>query len=488
MDTLHLLPETPKKKTKIVATISDKNCSRDFISRLYQNGLNVVRINTAHQTPAISKKVIDTVRAVSSKIAIMLDTKGPEVRTTEAKEPITVKTGDTVYFAGNSKEKFFGDTINVSHTHFAEEVPVGSHILIDDGEISFVVNSRIGDKLSCVALNNGVVQSKKSVNVPNVHINLPTLTEKDKEYLEFACAEKIDFIAHSFVRNKQDLLNIKSYISNAEGCCRIISKIENQEGVDNFDEILDHSYGVMVARGDLAVEIPRERIPSIQKRLIKKAIKKRKPVIIATQMLHSMLNSPNPTRAEVSDVANAIYDEADAVMLSGETAFGKYPVEAIRVMCDIAIEVEKDLQPFSDISPITLNTEVSAYLCKSAIESASRLNAKAIVADTATGRTIRNLVGYRGYTPIYALCYNYDVVRTLALSFGVTPYYFDGKTRPVTDRALKNVIRRLASHLNFTEDEYIVILSGNYGAKLGASYIGITTIAELEHDVFIRRD
>ncbi|ERP31577.1 pyruvate kinase [Chitinivibrio alkaliphilus] len=488
MRTLDMLPETPRKKTKIVATISDKNCSTEFITELYKNGLNVVRINTAHQTPEVSKEVIDNVRKVSEKIAIMIDTKGPEVRTTAADEEIPVETGDTVYFAGRPNTPFSGDTVNVSYTHFVEEIPVGSHILIDDGELTFVVNSREGDRLSCVALNQGVVRGKKSVNVPNVHLHLPTLTEKDKQFLRFAVEEEVDFIAHSFVRNKQDLLNVKSYLAGQKNCCRIISKIENQEGVDNIDEILDHSYGIMIARGDLAVEIPRERIPSIQKKLIKKCITKRKPVIIATQMLHSMLSNPSPTRAEVSDVANAIYDEADAVMLSGETANGKYPVESIRVMCDIAVEVEKDLQPFSDIHPITLNTEVSAYLCKSAIESANRLNAKAIIADTASGRTVRNLAGYRGNTPIYALCYNDHIVRSLALSFGVTPYFFDGSTQPVTDRALKNAMKRLAYHFNFAEDDYLVILSGNYGAQVGASYIGITTTAELENDVFIRRD
>ncbi|MGM0443688.1 MAG: pyruvate kinase [Fibrobacterota bacterium] len=488
MRTLDHLPESPRKRTKIVATISDEKCSPDFILELYKNGLNVVRINTAHQTPDVSRIVIDNVRSVSEKIAIMIDTKGPEVRTTDAEKEITVTTGDTIFFAGRPGIPFSGDTIHANYTHFVEEVPVGSHILIDDGETSFVVNSKVGDRLSCVALNDGVIKGKKSVNVPNVHLNLPTLTEKDKEYLKLAVELDVDFIAHSFVRNKQDLLNVKSYITNKKKNCRIISKIENQEGVDNIDEILDHSYGIMVARGDLAVEIPRERIPSIQKKLIRKCIDKRKPVIIATQMLHSMLKSPNPTRAEVSDVANAIYDEADAVMLSGETAFGRYPIEAIRVMSDIAIEVEKDLKPFSDINPITLNTEVSAYLCKSAIESANRLEAKAIIADTDSGRTLRNLAGYRGNTHIYALCYNDEVARSLALSFGVTPFFYDGSTQPVTDKALKNAIKRITEHLNFAEDEYIVILSGNYGAQVGASYIGITTTAELENHVFIRRD
>lgn len=485
MDAIKNEVETPNKKTKIVATISDKNCSVEFLTKLYKNGLNVVRINTAHQQPEDSLKVINNVRQVSDKIAIMIDTKGPEVRTNAAHHEIDVTAGMIIYFKGKPGVDFGGDTVTVNYENFVNEIPENSMVLIDDGELQFKVVGKEDDRLICKALNNGVIKSRKSVNVPNVSLNLPALTPKDIEYIRFAAKHNVDFIAHSFVRNKDDLLAIKEILAEEKTkACRLISKIENQEGVDNITEILEYCHGIMIARGDLAVEIPRERIPAIQKRLVRQCIKRRKPVIIATQMLHSMMDNPSPTRAEVSDVANAVYDEADAIMLSGETAYGKYPVESIRTMCEIAMEVEKEFRPLSDIKPKVLNNKVSAYLCKSAVEAADRLEARAIVADTSTGRTIRNVAGFRSNIPVLALCYNPEVVRMLALSFGVEAYYLN-KKEFTTDEFVERSLATLADHFNFVDEDHFVILSSNFGSREGASYVGVSSLKDLKKRVLI---
>ncbi len=490
--------EVPRKKTKIVATVSDKGCDVQFIKDLYKNGLDVVRLNTAHQELADAKKVIDLVRQVSPRIAIMVDTKGPEVRTgvtdcvlnPEEKDPnkiqngIRVKAGDKVHFRGAPGEKFDDSEVTVSYPYFTEEVPVDSKVLVDDGELQFIVTGKDNKRLVCIALNDGVVKNKKSINVPNVQLSLPALTPKDKEFIRFAAKENLDFIAHSFVRRKDDLIAIKAILAETKSTrsCKLISKIENQEGVDNIKEILEHCHGIMVARGDLAVEIPRERIPAIQKRLVKKCIKKRKPVIVATQMLHSMMDNPSPTRAEVSDVANAVFDEADAVMLSGETANGKYPIESIKMMNDIAVEVEKELPSFLDGKITTLNTVAAAHLSKAAVDAANSLKARAIFSDTGSGRTCRNLAGFRGNIPIYGLCYNDEVVRTLTLTFGVTPYRLSANEF-TTSEYLEGEIANICEQLNYADEDIIVIISGNFGTKAGASYIGVATVADLKRKV-----
>ena len=313
-----------KKFTKIVATISDKRCDVDFIRQLYEEGMNVVRMNSAHLNREGFLKIINNVRSVSNRIALLIDTKGPEVRTTVAEnDAIELRTGETVKITGNAELVSTRECLAVSYPNFVRDLNVGDDILIDDGEIDLNVVSKEGEYLMCVVQNDGMLGSRKSVNVPGVRINLPSLTEKDRQNILFAIEQKLDFIAHSFVRSKQDLLDIQEILDEHKSPIKIISKIENQEGVDNIDEIIQHCYGVMVARGDLGIEVPQERIPGIQRKLIRKCVKAHKPVIVATQMLHSMIENPRPTRAEVNDVANAIYYRTDALMLSGETAYGK---------------------------------------------------------------------------------------------------------------------------------------------------------------------
>ena len=340
----------PTQKTKIVATISDRRGDVDFIRNLYDEGMNVIRFNTAHQTPEDTIKVVNNARKVSDRIALLLDTKGPEVRTVNCPETINLEEGDIVHVEGGPGKESSGSHIYVNYENFARDLSEGASILIDDGEVELKVLKIKGNVLECRVMNSGVVKPRKSVNVPNVRINLPSVSEKDKKYIQFAAENDLDFIAHSFVRTKEDVLAVQEILDQYNSEIKIIAKIENQEGVDNIDEILEAAYGIMVARGDLAIEIPYEKIPGIQKMLINKCIEKRKPVIIATQMLHTMINNPRPTRAEVNDIASAIYSQADAVMLSGETATGKYPIEALKTMAKVARgwkilrEIEEELE------------------------------------------------------------------------------------------------------------------------------------------------
>jgi len=463
-----------QKKTKIVATISDRHCDVPFITRLYRAGMDVVRLNTAYQSLEGSLRVIENIRKVSAKIAILVDTKGPEIRTGKIDRAIPVSSGETIMIKGDPAATGSRDCVFVNYRGFVNDVPVHSHILIDDGLLDFYVKERKGDALICQAMNDGSIEAQKSVNVPNVRFNLPSLNEKDREYIAFSIEQDIDFIAHSFVRNKEDVLAVQAILDKRRSPIKIIAKIENREGVDHIDEILDHAYGVMVARGDLAIEIPYEKIPGIQKMIIEKCISRRKPVIIATQMLHSMIANPRPTRAEVSDIASAIYGKTDAVMLSGETANGRYPVEAVVTMAKVAAEVEKSQNDVHNIPTVVLTNERSAFLTKTAVEAAIHLKARAIIADTSSGHSIRNMAGFRGRTPIFAHCYEQHIVRQLALSFGVHPQYL---TRTLDSHDFVN--KALQSHLDegtLKSKDLVIIIAGNYGDSYGASFIEISPV------------
>jgi len=466
-----------KRKTKIIATISDLNCEVEFITKLYKAGMNVVRLNTAHQSPEDTLRIIENVRKVSDKIALLLDTKGPEIRTTKAEADINVTMGDEIKLTGREKGISSSKMIYVNYDGFANEMKKNDRILIDDGQLELEVVEVKKDFLVCKALNNGVIKGKKSVNVPGVSFKLPSVTDKDREYIEFAAKNDLDFIAHSFVRNKEDVLEVQKILDKHKSNIKIIAKIENQEGVKNVDEILEHVYGIMVARGDLAIEIPYEKIPGIQKMLVNKCIESRKPVIIATQMLHSMITEPRPTRAEVSDIANAIYSKTDAIMLSGETASGKYPVEAVETMAKVAKEVEKSRNDIHDVPTVTMSTAISAYLSRSAVEASIQLNAKAIIADTTTGRTIRNMAGFRGRKPIYAMCYDKKTVRLLSLSFGIFPSYIEPQDSD--EIFIQQALKKLIKKDDLKETDIIVVLGGNFGRPHGASHIEISTVSNL---------
>jgi pyruvate kinase len=344
--------------------------------------------------------------------------------------------------------------------------------LIDDGYIALAVMEKDDEYLSCYVENDGVINARKSINIPSVHVTLPALSEKDKGFIRFAADNDLDFIAHSFVRTPEDVIAVQKILDEKNSPIKIIAKIENSQGVENLYEILDHAYGVMIARGDLAVEIPTEQIPLIQKQIVKTCVEKRKPVIVATQMLHSMIESPRPTRAEVSDVANACLDHADALMLSGETASGKYPEVAVRTMAKIAQEVESKKSSYINV-PYTHENKITAYLAKAAVKAALRMNTKAIVADSLTGTSILALSAYRGDNPIFAQVYDRRVMRQLSLSFGVFADFISMDI--TTAQPLKDAICRLMDEHCFKEEDLIIVLAGSFGVKQGASFIEIST-------------
>lgn len=465
------------KKTKIVATISDRKCDIELIRDLYEAGMNVVRLNTAHQTHDDTLKVVNNVRAISDKIALLLDTKGPEIRTTAASEEIPVAFGDIVKIKGDPEGITSRECIYVNYKGFVKDVPEGSRILIDDGEIELLVVKKTKAELTCEVANNGEISGKKSVNIPSVHVKLPTLSQKDINFIHFAIDNNLDFIAHSFVRNKKDVLAVQRILDERKSDIKIIAKIENQDGVDNIDEILDHVYGIMIARGDLAVEIPQERIPVIQKMIINKCIARRKPVITATQMLHSMIHNPRPTRAEISDVANAVYDGTDAVMLSGETAYGDYPVESVRTMAKIAQEIEYATPSIKDTPLLIVNNQISAFLANAAVRASKELNTKAIIADTNKGRTVRALAAYRGNNVIFALCYRKQVMRELSLSYGV--YTTFSKMETSMEAFLSDALNQLQKKYKLKKSDRVVILAGNFGPTHGPSFIEVSTTENL---------
>lgn len=466
------------KQTKIVASISDLRCEPDFLRELYKSGVNVMRINTAHATQEGIRKVINNIREVSNYIAILIDTKGPEIRTTAVENRIYFQTGDKVKICGNPSEMTTLDCINVTYNNIVNDLNIGNDILFDDGELAMKIVDKKDNILYAVVQNDGCLGSRKSVNVPGVHIELPALTEKDKDNIKLAIEEDIDFIAHSFVRNKEDVKAVQDILDEYGSDIKIISKIENQEGVDNIDEIIEASYGVMIARGDLGIEVPIENIPGIQRRIIRKCVIANKPVIVATQMLHTMINNPRPTRAEVTDIANAIYYRTDALMLSGETASGKYPVEAVKIMTSIAEQAEKDKLRENDIEiPLNENSSVTEFLAKNAIKATELLGVKGIITDANTGKTARNLSSYRGPNPVIALCYKEKTMRLLALSYGITPVFQHDKKE--LHEQYSTTLEMLIQNGFINMEDKIVCLGGNFGEKSGTTFLEINNVKDI---------
>ena len=414
-----------QKYTKIVATVSDKRCSVEFIKSLFDAGVNVVRMNSAHLDYEGFKKIVENTRAANKSIAIMMDTKGPEIRTTVTADgnAVVYHTDDIVTISGNPDGITTHDCICLNYPAIAPVLKPGDRLLIDDGEMEFEIVSVEKDIVTARANNDGEVGSRKSVNIPGVRIDLPAVTERDRRNIGYAVELGVDFIAHSFVRSAADVMEVQAILDTYGAETKIISKIENQEGIDNFDAILTASYGIMVARGDLGIEVAAERIPGIQAMLINKCIRKHKPVIVATQMLHTMIEHPRPTRAEISDVANAVYQRADAMMLSGETAYGKYPVEAVSIMTSVAREVESSLRSKMDVPPL-LDADITSFLAHEAVLSETKVGTKAIFTDAYRGRSARYIASFRGNNPTFAICHNRNVQRWLALSYGVAAFYY----------------------------------------------------------------
>ncbi|GAA0733797.1 pyruvate kinase [Clostridium oceanicum] len=417
------------QKTKMIFTIGPASSSEEVVSKLMEAGMNVSRHNFSHGDHPEHKERMMMIKKLREKlnkpIAIMLDTKGPEIRTGDfSKKKVELEEGSkfTVY----CDEDIVGDETKCSITYkdLYKDVVPGNKILIDDGLVELEVESIEDNKIHTVVKNSGVVSNHKGVNVPGVSISLPAVTEKDIDDLKFGCEVGVDLISASFIRKASDVLAIRKILEeNGGNDIQIISKVENQEGVENIDEIIKFSDGIMVARGDMGVEIPIEEVPIIQKRIIEKCNKAGKPVITATQMLDSMIRNPRPTRAEASDIANAIFDGTDAIMLSGESANGKYPVEAAQTMSRIAqsaeekLNYEEILKKKREDHTINVPNAISVATCSTA----SGLNATAIITATQSGHTARMVSKYRPKCPIIAVTPNEKVARKLALNWGVVP-------------------------------------------------------------------
>ena len=459
------------KKTKIICTVSDNNCEVDFLRSLYENGMDVVRLNSAHASIEGAQKVVDNVRAVSDKIAILIDTKGPEIRLTPMDNTagFVLKQGERISFMDSTEGLCSHAGLYTNCKSFVKDIPEGAHILIDDGSADLLVVEKQNDRLVCQAQNTAAIKGRKSINVPGVEIELPSLTDKDRMFINWAIDADIEFVAHSFVRSSKDLEEINEIIRSRDSHLKIISKIENQQGIDNLEEILNECYGVMIARGDLGVEIPAERIPHIQKLMIQKCRARKKPVIVATQMLHSMIDNPRPTRAEVTDVSNAIAQRADAIMLSGETAYGQYPVEAVRTMCRIAEESERYIDVSLDVNLEKVTKPIAAVLARSIVGATEEIPVKAIIFDTWTGRTGRYLAEFRPKVPIYAMCYNGFTMRELALTYDVYGYKFD--ITGTKEGFVQNSIKILLEDGKIAKGDLVGFIGGSFNDVLGATYM-----------------
>lgn len=451
------------KKTKIVCTLGPASDSKEILRALILKGMNVARLNFSHGNHEEHAKRIKRVKEVRKElgipVAIMLDTKGPEIRTGELENgKVDLITGNSVVL---TSEIISGDEkrLSISYHNLPNEVSVDSRILIDDGLIQLEVTAIEGTEIICKILNGGILGSRKSINLPGVKIELPALTEKDKEDIIFGIQQKIDFVAASFVRKPQDVLEIRKVLErNGGDKINIISKIENREGVEKIDRILMVSDGIMVARGDLGVEIPAEEVPLVQKSIIRKCNLLGKPVITATQMLDSMMRNPRPTRAEVGDVANAVFDGTDAVMLSGETAAGSYPIESVDTMCNIVVHSENSEEyarrQKPDHGELTITNAVSEGAC----QIATQLGAKAIVAATSSGHTPRMISKYRPDCMILAVTDKVTTVRRLALVWGVnciyTPEFGD------TDSMILDSIKKAVEQKYVKFGDIVIVAAG----------------------------
>lgn len=454
------------KKTKIVCTMGPNTDNREIMKALALNGMDVARFNFSHGDHAEHKHRLEILESVREELGIpiasLLDTKGPEIRTGKLKDgkKVTLKEGDLYTL---TTEEIVGDETRgyINYAGLAEDVKPGDRILIDDGLIELHVREVNGTDIVCRIENGGELGEKKGVNVPGVRVKLPALTDKDKEDIRFGVDAGFDFVAASFVRNADAIREIREILDEKGSAMQIIAKIENEEGIENIDSIIEASDGIMVARGDMGVEIPAEKVPHIQKMIIRKCNLACKVVITATQMLDSMIRNPRPTRAEVSDVANAVYEGTDAVMLSGETAMGSYPIDAVRMMSQIAEESEKYLDYMfyqrRKVSAENLRN-ISNTVCYSSVATASDLEAPVIVAPSVSGFTTRMLSKWRPKALIAGLSPSMTVVRQMQLYWGVKPFH--AKRAESTDALLFASVELLKEKGIVKEGEIVVATAG----------------------------
>ena len=468
------------KKTKVICTVGPASSSEEVLTQMVKAGMNVMRLNFSHGDHAGHLEKINTLRKINeslnTNVAILLDTKGPEIRTGDFENGIAeLQKGQKVTIV---QEDILGnsDRFSISYKQLYRDVAVGGNILIDDGQIALVVEKIEGKDIICTCLNEGIVKDKKGINVPGIKLGFDYLSQKDIDDIAFGCENKVDFIAASFVRRAQDVLDVKKVlVENNQPDIKVIAKIENQEGVDNMDEILEVVDGIMVARGDLGVEIPADLVPVIQKKLIKKCNAMGKVVIAATQMLESMQKNPRPTRAEVSDVANAIHDGTDAIMLSGESASGKYPVESVQMMAQIARTTEANID-YGHLHRRALRTapaDKSEAICLSVAELAMQFDVKAIIAFTQSGFTAEKMSRYRPECLLIAATPDKDTINKLALNWGVIPAICSSMK---TSEALINLSQIIAKEHGVKAGESIIVTGGTPGVSGTTNFLHLIEV------------
>ena len=468
------------KKTKVICTVGPASSSEEVLTQMVKAGMNVMRLNFSHGDHAGHLEKINTLRKINeslnTNVAILLDTKGPEIRTGDFENGIAeLQKGQKVTIV---QEDILGnsDRFSISYKQLYRDVAVGGNILIDDGQIALVVEKIEGKDIICTCLNEGIVKDKKGINVPGIKLGFDYLSQKDIDDIAFGCETKVDFIAASFVRRAQDVLDVKKVlVENNQPDIKVIAKIENQEGVDNMDEILEVVDGIMVARGDLGVEIPADLVPVIQKKLIKKCNAMGKVVITATQMLESMQKNPRPTRAEVSDVANAIHDGTDAIMLSGESASGKYPVESVQMMAQIARTTEANID-YGHLHRRALRTapaDKSEAICLSVAELAMQFDVKAIIAFTQSGFTAEKMSRYRPECLLIAATPDKDTINKLALNWGVIPAICSSMK---TSEALINLSQIIAKEHGVKAGESIIVTGGTPGVSGTTNFLHLIEV------------
>jgi pyruvate kinase len=440
-----------KSKTKIVATIGPSSWDGDILSKMAQNGMSIARVNASFANPEEITKVANQIRAISPRVALMIDTQGAKIRIININKETTVK--ERAKLSSNNHP----DVIQVSYKTLANDIKVGDKILIDDGNVELLARNINNDVVECDVVQEGILKPNKTVTIPSLNLNLPILTENDKIAIENAIKNKYDFLSLSFVRNKEDIRNVRDIIKDSN--MKIISKIENKEGVDNFDEILSETDGIMIARGDLAVETPYEKVPILQKQFIYKCRNAGKPVIVATQMLESMRESLKPTRAEVSDVSNAVMDGTDAIMLSAETATGKNPVASVITMNTVAKETEKFMQTTKIYGHTNASEEVDE-ICRNTCDISESISLKGIVVISKTGKTVASISRHRPNIPIWSISDSIERIRQDNIFFGVNTYFIKEFSKD-RDSLINDVVDIVYSHGDLELNDKIAIISGS---------------------------
>jgi pyruvate kinase len=452
------------KSTKVIATIGPSTSSYDMLKKLYNEGMNIVRFNFSHGSHDFFSEVMKNIRKVSDEISIMLDTKGPDIRTGECQNDSVVLVDDQEIIFTNKPVIATSEIMTINYNKLFELKP-GNRILIDDGLVETEVISVCKDVIKARVINGGIIGPRKTISIKGHIVDIPFLSKKDKDDIRFGIENGVDYIAASFVKNRKDIVDMKKYIKKyTDRKIMIISKIEHWEAVKNIQDIIEESDGIMVARGDLGVEVSLEKVPKIQLNLIRWCNESCKPVIVATHMLESMKDNPRPTRAEVSDVSKAIIEGTDAVMLSSETAIGKYPLNSVKMMTKIAKEydylVENNIK--EDYHKKYNDLNISSFAAHSAFLSSKILNVKAIIAPTESGFTARNISRFKPKCPIYAITYSMKVFRELQLSWGVYPIYEDKKSMIVNfESYVKDIIKKLYNKRLIDKDDLISIIAGH---------------------------